>query len=108
MVDIVDYKLVPVDPTHDMERAAESYWNERRFKGLSDDPRTWEGVYQAMLAAAPEMQEQHPTSDVSILVEALEELVDLMEDTRQGEYTPDSFTTQPARIAIDAYRRGGE
>lgn len=51
-----DFKLVPVKPTPEMERAAESYWNERRFMGLSDDPRTWAGVYQAMLAAAPAVQ----------------------------------------------------
>ena len=61
-----DYKLVPVEPTQDMEQAAENYWNDRRFKGLSDDPRTWAGVYQAMLAAAPE---------VAKLVETLERLV---------------------------------
>jgi hypothetical protein len=34
------------------------------------------------------------------LLEALEELVDLMEAVRTGEYKPDSFTTQPARAAI--------
>jgi hypothetical protein len=48
---------------------------------------------------------QKSTSDVSALVEALEELVDLMEDTRQGEYIPDSFTTQPARIALATHRK---
>lgn len=53
-----------------------------------------------------QLTERHP--DVSALVEALEELVDLMEDIRQGEYTPDSFTTQPARISLDAYRKGSE
>lgn len=46
--------------------------------------------------------------DMKSLVEALEELVDLMEDVRQGEYIPDSFTTQPARIALAAHRKGGE
>lgn len=35
-----------------MERAAERYWNERRFKGLSSDPRTWSGVYAAMVDEA--------------------------------------------------------
>lgn len=50
--------------------------------------------------------ERHP--DVSALVEALEELIDLMEDIRQGEYVPDSFTTQPARIALATYRKGNE
>ena len=42
--------------------------------------------------------------EVAKLVEALEELVDLMEDTYQGEYIPDSLTTQPARAALAAYR----
>lgn len=45
---------------------------------------------------------------VAGLVEVLEELTDLMEDTRQGEYTPDSFTTQPARIVLATHRKGGD
>jgi hypothetical protein len=32
--------------------------------------------------------------------EALEELADLMDDVRTDDYKPDSFTTQPARIAL--------
>lgn len=50
------YKLVPVEPTPEMEQAAEKYWNERKFKALSGDPRTWKGLYTAMLAAAPAVQ----------------------------------------------------
>ena len=42
--------------------------------------------------------------EVAELVEALEELVDLMEGVYQGEYIPDSLTTQPARAALAAYR----
>lgn len=38
--------------------------------------------------------------DVEELVECLDELTDLMEDVKNGEYKPDSFTTQPARIAM--------
>ena len=34
------------------------------------------------------------------LLEALEELADLVDLIRSGDYTPDSFTTQPARAAI--------
>ncbi len=34
------------------------------------------------------------------LLEALKELVDLIELIRSDDYTPDSFTTQPARAAI--------
>lgn len=38
------------------------------------------------------------------LVEALRELVMLTEDVRTGDYTPDSFTIQPAAIALAKYR----
>lgn len=34
------------------------------------------------------------------LLDCLKELVDLMEAVIEGEYRPDSFTTQPARLAI--------
>lgn len=44
--------------------------------------------------------------DVAKLAEALEELVELVEDYRQGEYIIDSFTTQPARIVLAAYHKG--
>lgn len=47
------WALVPMEATPEMEQAVEKYWNERRFKSLSADPRTWQGVYAAMLAAAP-------------------------------------------------------
>lgn len=46
------WALVPMEATPEMEQAAEKYWNERRFKSFSADPRTWQGVYAAMLAAA--------------------------------------------------------
>lgn len=75
-----------------------------RYTELSVKPHLFE---TKVLYTAPQ-----PAPEVAMLVdelvEALEELVDLMEDTRQGEYIPDSFTTQPARIALEAYRKGDE
>lgn len=50
------YKLMPEEATPEMEQAAEKYWNDRKFKALSDDPRTWKGLYAAMRAAAPAVQ----------------------------------------------------
>src|SRR5690554_2000665 len=44
---------MPMEATPEMEQSAEKYWNERRFKSFSADPRTWQGVYAAMRAAAP-------------------------------------------------------
>lgn len=41
------------------------------------------------------------------LVEALEELYELVEAAREGEYCIDSFTTQPARAAL-ALAKGKE
>ena len=46
--------------------------------------------------------------NVAALVEALEELIDLVEDIRDGSYIPDSFTLQPARAALAAYREQGD
>jgi len=40
------------------------------------------------------------TDEVVRLREALDELADLMDDVVAGNYTPDSFTTQPARRAL--------
>lgn len=39
------------------------------------------------------------------LLEAAEELADLMDDVVTGNYKPDSFTTQPIRNAIKAVAR---
>lgn len=49
---------VPEEATPEMEQAAEQYWNERRFKGLTNDPRTWAGVFRAMVAAAKRSEER--------------------------------------------------
>ena len=41
--------------------------------------------------------------EVKALVDALSELADLMDDIVAGEYTPDTFTTQPAHAALAAF-----
>lgn len=40
---------------------------------------------------------------IQALVAAARELADLMDDVRNGEYTPDALTTQPVRAALRAY-----
>lgn len=58
-----------------MEAAAEKYWKERRFKGLSEDPRTWKGLYRAMCAARkqeeaePAVQHRYPCGCVTCICE---------------------------------------
>lgn len=42
------------------------------------------------------------------LADALSELIDLMEGVREGDYRPDSFTCQPARIALKNYQEDNE
>ena len=41
--------------------------------------------------------------EVKALADALSELADLMDDIVAGEYTPDTFTTQPAHAALAAF-----
>ena len=41
--------------------------------------------------------------EVEALADALSELADLMDDIVAGEYTPDTFTTQPAHAALVAF-----
>lgn len=53
---MTDFVLMPEEATPEMEQAAEKYWNDRKFKALSDDPRTWKGLYAAMRAVAPAVQ----------------------------------------------------
>jgi hypothetical protein len=59
-------------------------------------------------ALAQPTKPEHASVEV---VEALSELADLMDAVRSGDYKPDSFTTQPARLALAALQAkpsGGE
>ena len=66
--------------------------------------KAWQMGYEE---GKEQVAQPQPAPDVEALAEALEELVDLIEYVRQGEYYPDSFTTQPARIALAAHRKQG-
>lgn len=55
--------------------------------------------YGQLVDTAADLIEQQ-ASVIEQMREALEELKDLMEDVYQGNYHPDSFTTQPARNAL--------
>jgi hypothetical protein len=48
----------PLEATPAMEQAAEEYWNNRKFSAFSSDPRTWAGVYKAMVTAAPRPEDK--------------------------------------------------
>lgn len=82
--------------------------------GETELARIWTKVEEirAKQAAKPKhslLPEYPPATPdkVAVLVDALEELIVLMESTREGNYKPDSFTCQPARSAL-ASVQGGE
>lgn len=66
---MTDYILMPEEATPEMEQAADKYWNDRKFKALSDDPRTWKGLYAAMRGAAPVERNQCDGCQAGIPVE---------------------------------------
>ena len=63
--------------------------------------------YESRILAAIEPQPDPRDEVIARLVEALDELADLTDDLVNGVYTPDSFTSQPARAAIAAVKGGG-
>lgn len=66
---------------------------------LEDDTVTiWLEAASEIEALSSKIEEQALV--IRDLVEALDELVDLMDAVIDGDYTPDSFTNQPARAAI--------
>ncbi len=63
------------------------------------------GVTDCIIEDFQESNEsKHTPPGPPTLLEALEELVTLVEDARQGEYEIDYYTTQPARAAIASER----
>ena len=59
---------------------------------ICDSPATLRGAIAAELATVKAQRDE--------LLEVAKELVELIEAIREGEYTPDSFTTQPAQRLI--------
>ena len=45
-------------------------------------------------------------ADNAALLDVIKELADLMEGVRDGSYTPDSFTIQPAERALSSKHPG--
>ena len=70
------------------------YWGADHYGWLLID----EGAAEVCMQAADEIQQLR--TQVAALREALSELADLMDAVCEGEYKPDSFTTQPARKAL--------
>ena len=70
---------------------AEMEWEN--YKGLD----SCSGSIRARLTARCEAMDA--------VVEAARELADLMDDIEEGEYDPDSFTTQPIRVALAALKQ---
>ena len=66
--------------------------SEECITDLEEQLKTAELAYKDLWANSLER--------IAELKSTLQELTDLMEDTITGEYTPDSFTTQPARAAL--------
>lgn len=77
-------------------------------RGAEDDESEVVDVDCACPCCVPLYAHPQPVPDVSALVEALEELVDLMQGVIDGDYEPDCLTLQPATIALAPYRKGGE
>jgi hypothetical protein len=79
------------------EKSAKAREDDSRYmgdRGIATPALDAEAIALRRAAAALRVKAQ--------LVEALEELANLMDDVREGAYTPDSFTCQPARAALKA------
>jgi hypothetical protein len=68
---------------------------ESDLKTEREDCREWEKMYQEA-----ERDLKKAESETRQLREALQELADLMEEVRTGNYKPDTFTCQPARRVL--------
>ena len=85
----------PIKPTGDFKRIVIG-------DGLVDGPGGYEvaEVYSDDCDRDEAMANAHLIAAAPDLYAALEELADLMDAVRAGDYTPDSFTCQPAQIAL--------
>jgi hypothetical protein len=76
------------------------------ISALRDAALGWPLLAENAKAAADALERTEALAAAfPLMKEALEEIVDLMEAVRTGDYKPDSFTTQPARAALDAARK---
>jgi hypothetical protein len=51
---------------------------------------------------------QKAEAELARITDILAELADLMDATVRGDYKPDSFTTQPARLALSPAHQGDQ
>ncbi|WP_370193278.1 hypothetical protein [Aurantimonas coralicida] len=84
-------QVVPVEPTKAMLEAVSGFPVYGPYLGRDEAVDIWYALYDT----APQ-----PADVPHDVGEVLSELADLMDAVVEGEYKPDSFTTQPARAVL--------
>ena len=111
-----DLAAVPaqvIDPIHRMDAiqacqvGPSDEWSKATKSGYEQAATDCQRNILRIKPAAIEPQPDPRDEVIARLVEALDELADLTDDLVNGVYTPDSFTSQPARAAIAAVKGGG-
>jgi HAMP domain-containing protein len=92
------------DPNFDPVEAAEVDAKSIEAANAQFDAEPQETWNKQLPGPDSTLHELGECPDASVgLIEAAEELADLMDDVVRGNYKPDSFTTQPLRKALHAY-----